>query len=211
MTNLVDGSAGVYALDYSGHNLHMQPADANAPYWTNNFQNGKAALFFDGVNDYMTNAAEMAQTNVIFVVISHRIPNQARTHLFEARDTDGISQLSSQSFAWINSEFTNAVGYAGGGMTVTNSLTNTVTTFVVQYAASAGRMWTNGVAAINEQASGTGGMLMGMNVGQGGPLHTGAFFKGYLLEMFCLTNTYASQGTVLQDGCNYLRAKYGHY
>jgi hypothetical protein len=216
LTNLVDGSDVVNWIDSSGHNLTMGPETANTPYFTNSFQNSKPAVFFDGVNDYLTNAAAMNQSNVIFFVISHRIPNTASAYFWEARDTDGISQLSSQNFGWIGSIYTNGVAYAGIGMTVTNATTNVVTTYTVQFsngtdAGSAGRIWTNGVAAIADQGCGFGNMLMGMNVGQGGPLHVSSFFKGYMLEMFCVTNTTITNTTILTDGCNYLRAKYAHY
>lgn len=204
LTNATDGLAVDFWTDSSGHGLHMRSA-GTPPLSTNNVQNGYRAVWFDAT--FLTNAYAVVQTNTLFVVLSHRIPGQAQTYAFTDQDVSE-AQFNDPALYW-DTDFNQPIAYAGSGLTSTSGpRTNTVTTYVIQFSNASGQFWTNGVSAVTSSIGGgdfLDGMIVGRNKDGTKP------FKGYIIEMFCLTNTFATQGSVLNDGCNYLRAKYAHY
>ncbi len=204
LTNLTDGLAVNFWTDSSGHGFHMRSA-GTPPIATNNVQAGKAAVWFDAT--YLTNACAAFQTNVMFVVLSHRIPGQAQMYAFHAQDVSE-AQFNDPALYW-DTDFNQPIAYAGATLTSTNGpRTNTVTTYTIQFSGNTGEFWTNGMGAVTNSI-GTGDFLDGMIVGRN---KSGTSpFRGYIMEMFVLTNTLATSGTTLNDGCEYLRRKYGHY
>lgn len=219
LTNLTDGLKVDYWTDSSGHSLHMRTKNtATSPISTNNVQNGYRGVWFDGTGKCLTNGCAVQQTNVWFFVIRQEIYDSgtwAFMYLF-----DGLTNTlaTSQSVFWQLGGSTNISAHAGPGGTLGltgGPLPYQVCTYTIQYGAEQGKMWTNGVLANTNQCGlfGTeGGTTWGVDVNANYP------YWGYVLEAYCLTNTFAEQastgpsgGTVLHNGSEYLRGKYRHY
>lgn len=219
LTNLTDGLKVDYWTDSSGHSLHMRTTNTtSSPISSNNIVNGFAGVWFNGDGKGLTNACEVEQTNVFFFVVRQKIYDDgtwAFMYLF-----DGVTNdiATSQSFYWQNGGSTNFLAHAGPGGTLAligGPVPDVVCTYTIQYAGALGKVWTNGVLAVTNQCGlfGTdGGMTWGRNANANYP------YWGYLLEAYCLTNTFAEQastgpsgGTVLHNGSEYLRGKYRHY
>lgn len=212
LTNLVQGSEVVHWIDSSGNGFHMTPNSVGgtiAPYYTNGYQNGLPALYFDGLNDKLTNACDAPYgTNTIFVVVKHMIPDGVQSTLFNAK-----RQLTDEplvSFQFIHTDYSsNRLEEGLSSIYGKNPGTNITTTYTVQIANTNSAIWTNGVLAASGTIGFGGFFYDGMVVGA--TRDSDMWFRGYVMEMFILTNTYATTGTILSDGNNYLRAKWANY
>ena len=209
LTNAVNGAPVVYWPDSSGHNLHITLGDGNTahtPTWTNSFLNGLPAVFFDGLDDYMTNACAMVQTNLIFIVFNNQPPQTGDSYVSVIQGK--VSVNTGQSMYFLNTNDMIRISIPAHVPTTDHIIpgTNFNTFFGAQYANTSGRSWTNGVSCNVGTSGGTDGMQGGMTIGCSAAQT--AFWRGYIMEMFCITNAFMTPSISNNVNC-YISAKYG--